>query len=518
MQISIRRIVVRHKRILKTVVIGILVSGLSFQATETPALPKLYAATFKPSNALGSEDAAAYRALFQAQHQGDWEKADEALVSLRDQRLLGTVLAARYLDDRYRVTSDELVAWLENYSDQPEAKRISALAERKGAPKGQLTEIASLKTIEGIGRVHTMGNADMPAHWYRGLSLWKSGDVGGALVQFQKAGETERLNAWQQSAIAFWQYRAHSRLKQPDNAAQALAAAASHPRTFYGMLATELRGTPLALTAFAPFVPDNIRYQPAVQRATALSQIAEYNLAEKELRNLYNHLPEGNRSALITIASELNLPNLQVRLGQAKGVNAEEAIFASYPMPNWLSENELAVDSALMFAISRQESSFATEVRSHAGATGLMQLMPATANYIWKKSSDSLLASLDNSSLPESSTRIAQSDLHDPRTNMLLGQEYVRYLMGKSGSSANLIEVLAGYNAGPGMVAVWNRSAKAMNDPLLYVESIPYKETRHYVMQVMSNYWAYQSLMGKDTASLAQLASGSWPTVYNPQR
>lgn len=518
MQHYIRRHIARHKRIIKAAMIGILVSGISFQATETPTIPKLYTATFHNGGHLSNDDASIYRVLFQAQSKGEWDKADEALMSVSDQRLMGTILAARYTSNDYTVTADELIAWLENYGDQPEATRIRTLAKRKGASEDALAAVSPANAIEGIGRVDTMGNADMPASWYRGLTLWKNGEAKAALSQFELTAQTKNLTSWQRSSVAFWQYRALNALGNTEQAEKALVEAASHPRTFYGMLANELRGKPLALTAFAPYVPDAIRKEPAVLRAMALSQIGEYTLAERELRHLYKQMQSNDRAALITIASELNLPNLQVRLGQAEGISNEEAIFASYPMPQWLSEDELSVDSALMFAISRQESSFATEVKSHAGATGLMQLMPSTANYIWKKSSDELMASLDATALPESTTRIAQSDLHDPKTNMLLGQEYIRYLMGKSDGDANLVHLLAGYNAGPGMVAVWNRSASNMKDPLLYVESIPYKETRHYVMQVLSNYWAYQSLMGKDTTSLSQLAEGTWPTIRSQPR
>ncbi len=511
-----QRTYTRSKRILRALIAGIVVSGISFQASETPTFNRIYSATFSADAALSQPDASAYQMLFSAQSRGDWEAADNALMNIQDQRLLGTLLAARYLDNRYKATSDELVAWLENYSDQPEAARIRSLAQHKGAEESALAEAASPESIQGVGRVDTMGSSDMPDSWYRGLSHWKSGKTQDALNAFIQASASKNLTAWQRSAIYFWQYRAHSKLGHQEEAERTLAQAAESPRTFYGMLAQQTLDEPIALTAFAPYVADSVRAHPSVKRASALSQIGEYTLAEKELRHLYKRMDAENRPALITIASELNLPNLQVRLGQVEGIRNEEAVFASYPMPRWLSEEELKVDSALMFAISRQESSFATEVKSHAGATGLMQLMPATANYIWKKSSDALLASIDETALPDSTSRIAQSDLHDPKTNMLLGQQYVLYLMGKSGSDANLVHVIASYNAGPGMVSVWNRSASNMSDPLLYIESIPYKETRHYVMQVFSNYWAYQSLMGKDAVSLKQLAQGAWPTVPNP--
>jgi soluble lytic murein transglycosylase len=510
MHIQLNHRAIKYTRLIHAIVIGLVVAGVSFQATETTNLQAVYSASVTQSWQLSDDDINAYRTVFSAQERGDWDSADTALSTLSDQRLLGTILAHRYLDARYTVSSDELSAWLTNYSDQPEVIALRKLAESKGISATARTTTAAkiAPAIEGIGRVATMGNSDLPNSWYRGITLWKSGDIAAALTQFNATSESENLTPWQRSAAAFWQYRALTALKREKEAAKALELAASNPRTFYGMIATAVKGESLALSAAAPYVPTHLRSHPAVTRASALSQIGEYALAEKEMRHLYRHIDSTERTALITLASEMNLPNLQVRLGQARGVSEEEAIFASYPMPSWLDGEKTAFDTALMFAISRQESSFANQVRSESGATGLMQLTPSTANYVWQKTSSSLTASLD-----ASPSRLGLSELHDPKTNMLLGQEYIRYLMGKSGDPANLIHVLASYNAGPGMVNAWNRNAASIKDPLLYVESIPYRETRNYVMQVLSNYWAYQSLMGNDTQTLRQLASGAWPKI-----
>jgi soluble lytic murein transglycosylase len=499
----------KRTRLFNALLIGLMVAGVSFQATETTNLQAVYGAGIAHKWQLTGEDHTAYRTVFSAQARGDWDAADTALSSLNDQRLLGTILAHRYLDARYAASGDELSAWLTNYSDQPEAPALRKLAQSKGlSATPSVTTAQSAPAIVGIGRVATMGNTDLPSTWYRGIALWKSGDITAALAQFTTTAESKELTPWQRSAAAFWQYRALSVLKREDEAEKALELAASTPRTFYGMLATAIKGESLALSATAPYVPAHLRSHPAVSRASALSQIGEYALAEKEMRHLYRHIDSAERTALITLASEINLPNLQVRLGQMRGVSKEEAVYASYPMPSWLDGEKTTFDTALMFAISRQESSFANQVRSESGATGLMQLTPSTANYVWQKTASSLTASIDIAA-----SRLALSDLHDPKTNMLLGQEYIRYLMGKSGDPANLIHVLASYNAGPGMVNAWNRSAASTTDPLLYIESIPYRETRNYVMQVLSNYWAYQSLMGSDTQTLRQLASGAWPKI-----
>ena len=71
--------------------------------------------------------------------------------------------------------------------------------------------------------------------------------------------------------------------------------------------------------------------------------------------------------------------------------------------------------------------------------------------------------------------------------------------------------MIAAYNAGPNAVARWNLAAHADADPLLYIESIPYAETRGYVTTVLRNYWMYERQSGEKTVSLKALAQGAWP-------
>ena len=73
--------------------------------------------------------------------------------------------------------------------------------------------------------------------------------------------------------------------------------------------------------------------------------------------------------------------------------------------------------------------------------------------------------------------------------------------------------MLIGYNAGPGTAASWKRAGGTVTDPLLYIESIPYAETRNYVMQVAAQYWVYQRLMDERPTTLKALANGEWPMV-----
>jgi soluble lytic murein transglycosylase len=464
-----------------------------------------------PHQALSSSDAVLYRTLFRAQMRGDWDTADEALMEIADQRLLGTVLSQRYLHEKYPTKTHELTAWLSNYGDQPEVERIARLARHKGV-KTEAFELASMEPMAGRGYVETIGNVDRPGAWYSGISAWKQKSYGSAAQYFSAAAKATQ-HPWHISASLYWAWRSHSMNGDTARANLAIRQAATYPNTFYGMLSTATLGQTPDVAASAPYVSSELRANPAVARAAALSQIGEYSLAEQELRTLYKGLAPEQRMAVVTLASEMNLPNLQVRLAGMKGLTSEEARFAAYPMPRWLSDEQRTVAPALMFAISRQESSFATGVQSGAGATGLMQLMPATANYVWQKSSESLLASLSTDTLPENTKRLAAAHLSDPEMNLLIGQEYLRYLLAKKDIDGNLVYVLAAYNAGPGMLSVWNKSANNLDDPLLYVESIPYTETRHYVMQVLTNYWTYQTLMGEDAESLEALAGSGWPKI-----
>jgi hypothetical protein len=75
---------------------------------------------------------------------------------------------------------------------------------------------------------------------------------------------------------------------------------------------------------------------------------------------------------------------------------------------------------------------------------------------------------------------------------------------------------MAAYNAGLSPVTRWNSEIRDMGDPLLYMESIPYWETRGYVAIVMRNYWMYQRIAGSASTSRLSLAQGQWPEFPSP--
>ena len=462
------------------------------------------------SYGLSANDAQLAQTIFTAQRRGDFDWADALMAQMEDQILFGHFLAQRYLSAHYNTTKTELTTWLANFADQPEAPRIRALAQRKGASKAELAglpEIASA-SLKGDGYVEHLGRRSMPDGFYRGLAHWKERGYGPAYRAFADVARQEKLNRWQYSAAHYWAYRAAKKLNDDASAYAHLQQAGTAPLTFYGQLANQQLGNRSAVMAASPSVPSELRAQPAVLRAQALAQAGQPELAEETLRLLVMQLDTHERPAVLALAGEFGLANLQVRLGSLEGLSTEEQYFARYPMPPWFTARNESVDSALLLAIARQESVFRGDAKSHMGATGMMQMLPSTAKHVERRlSAESIALASNGGNLP------LHKQLDDPSVNIHLGAEYLSILSHEKAVQQDLIRLIAAYNAGPGSVKNWQTAARHIDDPLLYIESIPYPETRNYVMQVMAHRWVYQTLMGEDAPSLSALAQGQWPKL-----
>ena len=97
--------------------------------------------------------------------------------------------------------------------------------------------------------------------------------------------------------------------------------------------------------------------------------------------------------------------------------------------------------------------------------------------------------------------------LTHPQTNISVGQKYVRHLLMDPSVNNDLFYMAIAYNAGPGNLSRWKKQYKNIDDPLLFIESIPSAETRNFVERVMVNYWIYRIRAGKDNPSLDAVAS-----------
>lgn len=138
---------------------------------------------------------------------------------------------------------------------------------------------------------------------------------------------------------------------------------------------------------------------------------------------------------------------------------------------------ETGLDPHLILAVGRQESFFRADAVSGAGATGVMQLMPGTAQWL--------------ASVEKAVTREHVDHLTHPANSLRLGAYYLMRMVERS--NGNLVYALASYNAGPGNVSKWLKTHPNV-PPEIFLEAIPFTETRHFVKRVLGNYGAYHSL------------------------
>ncbi len=200
---------------------------------------------------------------------------------------------------------------------------------------------------------------------------------------------------------------------------------------------------------------------------------------------------------MVSFLSERNKPDEQA---QYQALKQQTAYWqALYPFPflepieTWSQERQL--NPLLVTALIRQESRFMPGIRSGVGATGLMQVMPDTGAWIAKQ------------------IKLKQYQLNDPDDNIKLGTWYLDYTHREY--SGNSMLAIASYNAGPGAVADWVAKAGSQ-DPDVFVEQIPYKETRGYVKSVFENYWNYLRLYNPEISQKLAQVSKEHPVSGEP--
>ncbi|MHA1570147.1 MAG: lytic transglycosylase domain-containing protein, partial [Alphaproteobacteria bacterium] len=231
-------------------------------------------------------------------------------------------------------------------------------------------------------------------------------------------------------------------------------------------------------------------------RALALLQVGEITRAERELRALDPSRDPALARAMLAVATNADLPALALRLGNRPDTDAGHRDSALYPLPPWVPREGYSVDPALIYAVMRQESGFNARAKSPAGAHGLMQLMPRTATFTAKR---------------ERFHGNRRHKLYDPETNVTLGQKYLRYLLDHPRVQGDLFLLAVAYNGGLGNLSKWKRRAVYNDDPLLFIEAIPSRETRIFIERVLANLWIYRQRLNQGTPSLDALAAGEWP-------
>ncbi|HBM91032.1 MAG TPA: hypothetical protein DD400_04040 [Rhodospirillaceae bacterium] len=361
------------------------------------------------------------------------------------------------------------------------------------------------KKQEATALAYSAARAGQPLGlWIAGLITWETKNYTSARVFFARLAKDKKLTGSNRAAAHFWAYRAYNTTGRLAQANFHLQKAAAYKQSLYGLLASQLLNkNPISSLAQNNKHPHKwgtkhhkvLTKDPAGWRALALIQIGQNERAEAELRRINPRGKSKKRRAMQALANFAHMPALALRLAHLQSKQGYGPTF--YPLLPWEPKNGFKIDRALLFALARQESLFNPQAISSRGARGLLQIMPATANEMIERSRMKV-----GHNQPEA--------LFDPTFNITLGQKYVRQLTKIPYIGNNLLLLLAAYNGGPGKTLGWI-TAKKTSDPLLFMESIPVRETRQYIARVLPHYWAYRARLGKSLPSLHQMAQGLWP-------
>jgi soluble lytic murein transglycosylase len=354
----------------------------------------------------------------------------------------------------------------------------------------------SAKRLAGVARA-AGGEWATQASWAYGLASWRLKDYAAAFEAFDSVARLAS-NDDLKAAGLFWSARAAMAAKQPQQVQPRMQYAAKLPETFYGLLASESLGMePIAKKAakISKLDWNALKDQQNALLAVALTEVGQTKLADEALRHQAKIGDARQHANLAQLAGSLNLASTQYWMGHYGPSRDQSNAMARYPMPNWEPTGGWRVTPSLVYAHALQESTFRTDVVSPAGARGLMQVRPGTAQDIARARGNSFVA----------------SELDRPSVNLEYGQSYLEKLRDMPSTGGLLPKVIAAYNAGPTPLARWNMEIRDNGDPLLFVESIPYWETRGYVAIILRNYWIYEMRENKASGSLKGLAQYLWP-------
>ncbi|MEO8883823.1 MAG: lytic transglycosylase domain-containing protein [Devosia sp.] len=294
----------------------------------------------------------------------------------------------------------------------------------------------------------------------------------------------------------YWLGRTEAALGDTAGAKAALGKAARYGTMYYGLLArgelgekaVELRPLPAWKGSEAAFEARDV-----VRAVRLLAANGQGELAVPLLRNFSNGLRDGGQLLLAArLAQAIDAHYLAITIADRADQLGTPLDLFNYPMDPLPSGMKLAdVDKAAVYAIARQESKFQIDAISRSGARGLMQLMPGTAKEMAGKMG-----------LAYSPNRLTS----DGSYNALIGSTYLAGQLRQFDGSLAL--AAAGYNAGAGNAAKWVTAfgdPRASNvDPVVWIELIPFEETRRYVQRVLSNYVIYRARLGDASITMAQ--------------
>lgn len=272
---------------------------------------------------------------------------------------------------------------------------------------------------------------------------------------------------------------------------------------FYGLLASEDLGRPIRLPPplARPMEPAEIEAagkNRGLARALRLYGLGLRPEGNREWSHAIRGLSDRQLIATAAWACQRGVHDRCVNTAELTRTEHDFALRFVTPFRDYVkqSSTERGLDPAWVYGLIRQESRFITDIRSSAGAQGLMQIMPATGRWIAGK-------------LEQRNFRLEQ--LHEARTNIRFGTFYLRNVLDDLGGSPVLAS--AGYNAGPRRPQRWRELLPGPVEGEIFAEIIPFNETRDYVKKVLSNATLYSALLSGEPQSLR-----AWLGRVGPQQ
>ncbi len=367
----------------------------------------------------------------------------------------------------------------------PRRRRLARLEMRQGNDK---------RAYRVAARHHMtpeMGYAYADLEWLAGfIALRKLADPATAAKHFERF-EAAVASPISKGRAGYWLGRAYAAQGNTDKAQAGYASGAEYQTSFYGLLAAEQIGRPFDAALANP--PQNPPWTQAefttssvYQAGRLLLQANELNLAERFFTHLTEGLDSVQAAQLGDMAIELGQSHLAVMIAKRAARTGVVLPAAYYPVHS-VAKLQLPMAKEMTLAIARRESEFDHIVISGAGARGLMQVMPATAQLVAK----------DLGILGAHQTGRLTSDW---KYNAKLGANYLAGLSAEF--VGNVVMMSAGYNAGPKRPIRWmglfGDPRTGSPDMIDWIEHIPFNETRNYVMRVTESLPVYRARLGKD--------------------
>jgi soluble lytic murein transglycosylase len=389
-------------------------------------------------------------------------------------------MALYALDQLARRSSDEAVRALRKWAPQFTAEEQQAAWARLATAAARRHEAVALPWFQqaGVGAV-----SDFQREWWVRAAL-RAGDWQAVRRVIESMGEASRT----QPVWRYWRARALQATGQRI-AANPLFLDLSREHHYYGQLAQEELGP----VAQAPAV--NIKMggddvaaiarHPGIARALALYELGLRSEANLEWNWTIREFTDAQLLAAAELARRMDWYDRAINTAERTRElhDFELRFLAPYRELAQKAARENDLDEAWVFGLMRQESRFINVARSNVGASGLMQIMPATANWIAKRLGVK---------------GFHPKEMQDPAKNIQFGAYYLKHVQDTLDGSPVL--ATAAYNAGPGRAQRW-RDSREM-EAAVYIESIPFAETRDYVKKVMSNAMYYAVRFGQPSVLL----------------